>query len=186
MSVPTGPSSPVDWPDGVHRAFSAAGVTQVGYVPDAGHKRLIELCHADAAMCAVPLTSEEEGVGLAAGAWLGGAKVVLLMQSSGVGNVVNALAMARECRFPVVMLVTMRGEEGETNPWQAPMGQAAATVLEAMGVEVRRVEVAEGVVPAVESAAYRAYDVDNGGGTAVAVLIAQKVIGVKAFVEGAK
>jgi sulfopyruvate decarboxylase alpha subunit len=186
MSIPTVSPSPVDWPEGVHRALSAAGVGQVAYVPDAGHKRLIELCHADTTMHVVPLTSEEEGVGLAAGAWLGGAKAVLLMQSSGVGNVVNALAMARECRFPVVMLVTMRGEEGETNPWQVPMGQAASTVLEAMGVEVRRVEVAEGVVPAVESAISRAYDAHDGGGAAVAVLIAQRVIGVKMFVEAAK
>ncbi len=96
----------------------------MGYVPDAGHKRLIELCQADARMRSVVLSTEEEGIGLAAGAWLGGQRSVLLMQSSGVGNIINALAMVRECRFPLLVLVTMRGENGEFNPWQVPMGQA--------------------------------------------------------------
>jgi sulfopyruvate decarboxylase alpha subunit len=159
-----------------------SGVTQVAYVPDAGHKRLIDLCHAEPRMRAVPLTSEEEGVGLTAGAWLGGAKSVVLMQSSGVGNVVNALAMARECRFPLVMLVTMRGEDGETNPWQLPMGGAAAAVLETMGAEVHRADKPEDVAPTVRTAIVRAYDA-HAGESAVAVLIAQRVIGVKRFVE---
>jgi sulfopyruvate decarboxylase alpha subunit len=172
----------VDWPLLVHGDMVAAGVAQVGYVPDAGHKRLIELCRADPSMRAVPLTSEEEGVGLAAGAWLGGAKAALLMQSSGVGNVVNALGMALECHFPLVMLVTMRGEDGETNPWQLPMGRAAASVMEAMGVTVRRAEAPDEVAPAVADALRVAYR-DQ---TAMAILIAQRVIGVKNFVEAAR
>src|ERR1700704_1968816 len=124
---------PRDWPAEIHRELSAAGGRVVGYVPDAGHKRLIELCRADRKMRAVVLSTEEEGIGLAAGAWLGGEKSVLLMQSSGVGNCVNALTLASNCGFPLLMLVTMRGEEGEFNPWQVPMGQATRTVLEAMG-----------------------------------------------------
>lgn len=181
MSEPGDPSA--DWPQGIHRALTAAGVSLVGYVPDAGHKRLIELCHADPAMRAVPLTSEEEGVGLAGGAWLGGARTALLMQSSGVGNLMNALGMAQECRFPLVILVTMRGEEGETNPWQFPVGRAAETLLATLGVEVTRADAAEAVVPAVESALARAFgDGEHAEGvTMTAVLIAQKVIGVKHF-----
>jgi sulfopyruvate decarboxylase TPP-binding subunit len=97
------------WPEALHRELSSAGVRIVGYVPDAGHKRLIELCRADNKMRAVVLTTEEEGIGLAAGAWLGGERCALLMQSSGVGNIVNVLGMVRECRFPLVTLVTMRG-----------------------------------------------------------------------------
>jgi len=180
MTAHIAPSA--DWPLEVHRALAAAGVTQVGYVPDAGLKRLIELCRDDPSMRPVPLTSEEEGVGLAAGAWLGGAKTVLLMQSSGVGNLANALAMARTCRFPVGMIVTMRGEEGETNPWQNPMGAATATLLEAMGVEVARADTAEGVAPAVEGAMRRAFTDE----AAVAVLVAQSVVGVKRFEAAAR
>lgn len=181
MSAPEAPLP--DWPAGIHRALVAAGVTQVGYVPDAGHKRLIALCQADPSIRAVPLTSEEEGVGLAAGAWLGGARCALLMQSSGVGNLMNALAMAQECRVPLVMVVTMRGEEGETNPWQLPIGQAARTLLATLGVEVVRADTPEAVVPAVERALARAFADE----TMTAVLVAQRVIGVKHFVvEGAR
>ena len=163
------------WPDQVHRELAAAGVRLVGYVPDAGHKRLIELCQADKAMRAVVLSTEEEGIGLAAGAWLGGQKSALLMQSSGVGNVINVLGTLKVCRFPLVMVVTMRGEAGEFNSWQVPMGQATAAVMQAMGVEVRRAERAEDVAPLVKLALQK--------DTAQAVLVAQRVIGIKSFQE---
>ncbi|MEM7542780.1 MAG: phosphonopyruvate decarboxylase, partial [Pseudomonadota bacterium] len=81
-----------DWSDGVYRGLKALDIQQIGYVPDAGHKSLINQAHADAAVRAVSLTSEEEGVGLAAGAWLGGQRAAVLMQSSGVGNCINAFA----------------------------------------------------------------------------------------------
>src|SRR5258707_10076320 len=125
-----------DWPAEIHRELTAFGVRVVGYVPDAGHKRLIELCQADRNMRAVVLTTEGEGIGLVGGAWLGGEKTVPLMQSSGVGNLVNVLGMVKVCRFPLVMIITMRGEQGEFNPWQVPMGQTTARVLETMGVAV--------------------------------------------------
>jgi sulfopyruvate decarboxylase alpha subunit len=171
-----------DWAPEVHRLLAAARVGIVGYVPDAGHKRLIELCHADRAMRAVPLTTEEEGIGLVAGAWLGGERSVLLMQSSGVGNLVNALATIKECRFPLVMLVTMRGEFGEFNPWQVPMGQATPAVLEAMGAVVQVAGTAEEIAPTVDAALRLAYN----SYAAVAVLIAQRVIGIKSFQEQAE
>src|SRR6187397_1662037 len=104
------------WPDEIHRRLAAAQVGFVGYLPDSGHKRLIELCQADQSMRAVVLSTEEEGIGLAAGAWLGGQRSALLMQSSGVGNCINQLGTVRECRFPLLMLVTMRGQDGEFNP----------------------------------------------------------------------
>src|SRR6476619_2679340 len=143
------------WADEVHRELKQAGVRLVGYVPDAGHKRLIELCQADQSMRAVVLSTEEEGIGLAAGAWLGGERSVLLMQSSGVGNVINALGTIKECRFPIV---TMRGEEGEFNPWQVPMGQATRPVLEAMGTVVHRPGSAEEIAPTVNAALHLAYN----------------------------
>ena len=169
------------WPEALHRELSSAGVRIVGYVPDAGHKRLIELCRADRKMRAVVLTTEEEGIGLAAGAWLGGEKCALLMQSSGVGNIVNVLGMVRECRFPLVTLVTMRGEQGEFNPWQVPMGQAVRPVLEAMGTVVQYVEKADEVAPVVNAALRLAF----GSYASVAVLISQRLIGIKSFQEQA-
>src|SRR5690348_4097959 len=143
---------PRDWPAEIHRELAAAGVGIVGYVPDAGHKRLIELCQADKSMRAVVLSTEEEGIGLAAGAWLGGEKAALLMQSSGVGNVINAIGMMKECRIPLVTLVTMRGQQGEFNPWQVPMGQATREVLEAMGTVVHEAGSEEEIAPTVNAA----------------------------------
>ena len=165
------------WPEQIHKELSGAGVRVVGYVPDAGHKRLIELCQADKKMRAVVLSTEEEGIGLAAGAWLGGQKSVLLMQSSGVGNVINVLGMVRECRFPLVTLVTMRGEQGEFNPWQVPMGQATRPVLEAMGTVVHAPATEAEIVPTVNAALRLAYN----SYASVAVLIPQRVIGIKSF-----
>jgi len=167
------------WPLQVHAALKDAGVRLVAYVPDAGHSRLIELCHADRAQRAVVLSTEEEGIGIAAGAWLGGLRSALLMQSSGVGNCINALGMVAECRFPLLMIVTMRGEAGETNPWQVPMGRATPAVLEALGVEVSAAARAAQVAPAVAAGARRAFEKE----AAVAVLIAQQVIGIKSFEE---
>jgi sulfopyruvate decarboxylase alpha subunit len=172
---------PKDWPGEIHRELAAARVRQVGFVPDAGHKRLIELCQADKSMRTVVLTSEEEGIGLAAGAWLGGQRSVLLMQSSGVGNTINVLGTVKECRFPLVSIITMRGEQGEFNPWQVPMGQATRAVLEAMGTIVQYASSAEEVAPTVNAALRLAYN----SYASVAVLISQRLIGIKSFQEQA-
>jgi sulfopyruvate decarboxylase alpha subunit len=132
-------------------------------------------------MRAVPLTTEEDGIGLAAGAWLGGTRSVLLMQSSGVGNIINVLGMVKVCRFPLLIIVTMRGEKGEFNPWQVPMGEATARVLETMGVAVRQAGEAQTVAPHVRAALRIAFQAQG----AEAVLVAQQVIGIKSFQEQA-
>ena len=170
-----------DWPELLFKTLKAAGVRQVGYVPDAGHKRLIELCLADKDMRAVVLSNEAEGMGLVAGAWLGGERAALLMQSSGVGNCINQLGTVRECRFPLLMLITMRGQVGEFNPWQVPMGQATPGVLSAMGVVVHEANAADDIAPMVDAAARLAF----GSYQAAAVLISQAVIGIKSFQDQA-
>ena len=163
------------WSVELYNRLKAANVRQVAYVPDAGHAQLIELFAADREIVTTVLTTEEEGVAIAAGAWLGGDRTVLLMQSSGVGNLVNVLGMVQVCRFPLVMIITMRGEQGEFNPWQVPMGRATPQVLETMGVAVRRASDAKEVAPLV-AAAYQDEQ-------ATAVLISQSVIGIKSFQE---
>src|SRR5215213_268455 len=141
------------WPEGLHAVLHESGIRQVAYVPDSGHARLIERAHADPRLRAIPLTSEEEGAALAVGAWLGGDRSVLLTQSSGVGNIINMLAMVAECRTPMLILVTMRGEWGEFNPWQLPMAQATEPVLTAMGAVVHRADAADDIVQTVSAAA---------------------------------
>ena len=112
-----------------------------------------------------------------AGAWLGGDRGVLLMQSSGVGNCINMLSLNEECRIPLLALVTMRGDWGEFNPWQVPMGQSTANMLELAGVCVYRVDAATAIADTVCAAAKLAFDSSR----AVAVLISQRVIGTKDF-----
>ena len=123
------------WQDQLFDTLKRAGIAQVGYVPDAGHARLIERCRADPGIHDVVLTTEEEGVALAAGAWLGGQRAALLMQSSGVGNCINMMSLMRTCRFPMLMFITMRGEWEEFNPWQVPMGSMVEPVMTATRLE---------------------------------------------------
>jgi len=155
--------------------FVRERIVQVPYVPDAGHTSLIALCHEHESIEATRLTTEEEGVAQLCGAWLGGQRGALLLQSSGVGNCINMLAMVNECRFPMLMLVTMRGDWGEGNPWQVPMGRATAAVLKEMGVLVEKVDEPKRVVETVDASIALAFSSNR----AVAVLIGQRIIGAK-------
>jgi sulfopyruvate decarboxylase alpha subunit len=159
--------------------LKTAKVRHVAYVPDAGHAKLIERAHADPDMIATVLTTEEEGIGLLLGAWLGGERGVLLMQSSGVGNCINTLALHGSLRFPLLMLVTMRGEWAEFNHWQLPMGQATEPALRLMGVQTWRADRPEDVASLVMGAAEMAF---NGDG-ASAVLLGQRLIGMKEWTK---
>ena len=168
---------PEAWQNEVYDLLRRNGVTQFAYVPDAGHKILIDRSLADPDARSVALTTEEEGVALLAGADLGGARGVLLMQSSGVGNCVNMLSLINGGRFPFLTLVSMRGDFGEGNPWQFPMGQAVEPVLAAMGVICLRIERPEEVVPTVSAALTMVFQ----SGNAVAVLLTQNLLGAKQF-----
>ena len=171
--------SDLAWPGEIYRVLKQAGVAQASYVPDAGHTKLIRLLHDDPKIVTTVLTTEEEGIALSAGAWLGGQRSVLLLQSSGVGNCINMLSLMATCRFPLLAIVTMRGEWAEFNPWQLPMGRATPAALELMGVKVMRVDEAEQAGESVASAATLAFDSDQQ----VAVLLSQRMIGRKKWVE---
>jgi sulfopyruvate decarboxylase alpha subunit len=178
MKSKTAAPPPVtDWPRNIWDVLKKWDARLIAHVPDAGHKRLLELCDRDRSMTVAPLATEEDGVALLAGAWLGGLRGALLVQSSGVGNCINMLGLPSLCRLPLLMLVTMRGEWGEFNPWQVPMGQAVQPVLEQMGCLVFRAEQADQVGATVDAAARMAFE----GPQPVALLLAQKLIGAKAF-----
>ncbi|MCX7363854.1 MAG: thiamine pyrophosphate-binding protein [Alphaproteobacteria bacterium] len=172
QTIPT-----TDWRDQIFEVLQDHEVKQVYHVPDAGHSRLIEACQKSNSIRTLALTTEEEGIPLAAGAWLGGQRSVLLMQSSGVGNTINLMGLTKTLRFPFLTLITMRGDYGEFNSWQYPMGQGTPKVLEAMGVLLYSVETADEVKATVDAAARAAFN----GGQAVAVLLRQKLIGIKNF-----
>ena len=167
------------WPDQLFETIKRGGVRQVGYVPDAGHARLIDRCRADPDIHDVVLTTEEEGIALAAGAWLGGQRAALLMQSSGLGNCINMLSLARTCRFPLLMLITMRGEWEEFNPWQVPMGSIVDPVLKLCEAEVYRVREPGEVASIAERAVQQAF----GDERIVAMLLSQQLIGRKVWTK---
>lgn len=165
------------WPDRVFDRLKTAGVQHVGYVPDAGHSTLISLSIDDPDITTTMLTSEEEGVAVATGAWLGGMRSALLMQSSGVGNCINMLSLPVQTRTPLLMIVTMRGEWAEFNPWQVPMSRATEPSLTAIGLQTVRASTGEEVVSAVAQGATMAYESDQQ----VAVLISQQLLGEKTW-----
>jgi sulfopyruvate decarboxylase alpha subunit len=165
------------WQDEVFDLLRRHGVTQFAYVPDAGHTILIDRSIADPDVYSIALTTEEEGVALIAGADLGGARGVLLMQSSGVGNCINMLSLINGSRFPFLTLVSMRGDFGEGNPWQYTMGQAVAPVLQAVGVTCLRADTPAEALAAVNAAVTMVFQ----AGRAVAVLFTQKLLGAKRF-----
>lgn len=175
--TPKRASTAEDWPNTVYRLLRENGVTQFAYVPDAGHSVCISRSLADPDVQSIALTTEEEGVALVCGAHLGGAKAVLLMQSSGVGNTINLLSLAEYGRFPFLTLVSMRGEFGEGNPWQYAMGQAVTKVLEAMGVQVLRIDKPEEVEEVLRAAMTMTWQ----SGMRVAVLLSQRLLGAKVF-----
>ena len=169
--------SPIDWWNDIFDVLKAEDFTVVAHVPDGGHARLIERCDAEPSMDVITLTTEEEGVGVVSGAWAGGRKGVLLIQSSGVGNCINALALPVICRIPFLTIVSMRGEWGEFIPWQVPMGLATPAVLEAMEVQVERADRPDEVRTTVENGARFAHNTRRS----VAVLLSQRLIGAKQF-----
>ena len=177
QSTPTATAVHPGWPDQIFQVLQDLNIKQVAYVPDAGHSRLIAQCQASPEMRAVSLTTEEEGIAMLAGGWLAGECGAMLMQSSGVGNCINMLSLNHECRIPMFALVTMRGEWGEFNPWQVPMGKSTQEALESAGVYVYRADAEEEVAPTVRAAGQMAFNTRR----AVAVLIGQRLIGTKNF-----
>ncbi|QEL27330.1 phosphonopyruvate decarboxylase (plasmid) [Bosea sp. F3-2] len=169
----------LSWQNDVFSVLKAHGVKHVVYVPDAGHSTAIKMSEADNEVQSVVLTTEEEGIGYLAGAWLGGEKGALLMQSSGVGNCINTLALQAMAKFPLLMVVTMRGDWAEFNAWQNPMGQVTEKALNLMGVLTWRADKPEEVEPLLHGAATMAFN----GDSACALLLGQRLIGEKKWVK---
>jgi sulfopyruvate decarboxylase alpha subunit len=170
----------INWHQDIFNVLREQDISLIAHVPDAGHSPLIKMCEAQNDMDVVTLTTEEDGVGLLCGAWAGGRKGALLMQSSGVGNCINALALPIICRIPFLTIVSMRGEWGEFIPWQVPMGQGTPKVLEAMDVRVFRADYQGEVGSTVDAAAKFAHNTRQSA----AVLLSQRMIGAKQFKEG--
>jgi sulfopyruvate decarboxylase alpha subunit len=173
----TSADAAIDWSQDVFREIKARDIRTVCTIPDGGLIRLLKMVGADKDMRLVTLTTEEEGIGVTSGLWAGGQRSMIAMQSSGVGNCINALGLPAALRAPCLMLVTMRGQWGEFNPWQVPMGQAVRPALEAVGVKCFPVDKVAEVGETFAAAAALAFH----AGFSTAVLVSQRIIGAKGF-----
>jgi len=167
----------MSWQNNLFEILKNEGISIFSYVPDAGHKVLIDRALLDDTIAAIPLTSEQEGIGIAAGAYLGGSKAVLLMQSSGVGNCINQLSLIKHGQFPFLTIISMRGEFGEGNPWQYAMGEAVIPSLESIGVKCLKIYNQDDVSKTIQSALTMTFKAERS----IAVLLSQKLLGSKEF-----
>ncbi|MBN1323394.1 MAG: sulfopyruvate decarboxylase subunit alpha [Methanotrichaceae archaeon] len=139
----------VDPTAAVYRGLKRAAIDFVASVPCINLKDLLLLVEADPAIVHVPATREEEGVGICAGAWIGGRRPALMMQNSGLGNSINALASLDQLYgIPLLMIISHRGGEGESISAQVPMGRLTPALLDAMEIpfSTPRPEDAEGAI----------------------------------------
>jgi sulfopyruvate decarboxylase alpha subunit len=135
------------WHGTVHAVLKAHDVKLVPYVPDNVLRPLIERIHADPFFTAFACTREEEAVGIAAGAWMGGMKSIVLMQTSGFATLANVLAsLPVPFQIPVLMMVSERGTLGEFNIGQALVARTMRPVLDSIAMEhhtIRRLDEVE-------------------------------------------
>jgi sulfopyruvate decarboxylase subunit alpha len=124
------------WPAGVCAGAHAAGCRDVVYVPDNPLSQVLAVFHAQYPDVRLILAMrEEEAFGIAAGLYLGGRRPAVMLQSSGLGNSLNAVtSLLIPYQIPALIVVSMRGDEGEWNSAQMPMGRAVRAILDAIGI----------------------------------------------------
>ena len=134
------------WASGVCEGLHAAGSRHVVYVPDNPLSHVLRILAARFPDITTTLaTREEEAFGIAAGLYLGGARPTVMLQSSGLGNSLNAFtSLLVPYRIPVLTIISMRGEPGEWNAAQVPMGQAVRPILDAIGIPHEIIASADG------------------------------------------
>ena len=166
----------MSWHDVVHERLRANEVRLIAHVPDQVLAPLIRRLEGDGFFDVVPLTREEEGVGVLCGGYLGGARGALLLQSSGLGNSLNALGgLALAYRIPFLMLVSPRGRLAEFNPSQVPFGGASRKLLDATGIETAEMTRLEDVGVLVDQAARTCFS----AGVPVALVVSTLLSGGK-------
>ncbi len=147
------------WAHGICAGLRASGCREVVYVPDNPLSQILRVLNLDYPEVRATLaTREEEAAGIAAGLYFGGARPALMMQSSGLGNTLNALgSLLTAYQIPALLIISLRGDAGEWNAAQVPMGRAVVPILDAFGVQhlaVEHPEAAEEIVRTVATLAY--------------------------------
>ncbi len=164
----------MSWQEQLYQSLKANGIRLVCYVPDSLLAGLIDLMEKDESLQVVSVTREEEGVGILAGGYLGGMRGALLFQSSGLGNSINALTSLNiPQQIPFLMVISPRGEVGEFNPFQVPMGRILKPLLDLLLIAHVIVEREEQVQPVVERACRSAFRTN----LPVAILLSRELAG---------
>ena len=123
----------MDSSEAIYNALKDSEIDFIVSVPCVNLSKLLNMIDEDEEIIHIPVTREEEGIGICAGAYLGGRKTAILMQNSGLGNSINALKSLMELyKFPLLMIISHRGSEGENISGQIPMGKSTPRILEAM------------------------------------------------------
>ncbi|WP_170977348.1 thiamine pyrophosphate-binding protein [Halorussus salinisoli] len=166
----------MEWADEALDALEQADIELVAYLPDTKLMPLIDAAEDRDRFETVLVTREEEGVGVVAGAWLGGKRGALLCQSSGLANTFNAIAsLAIPARIPFLTITTRRGDLGEFNLAQVPAGYGMPGLLDELGVRNHCIDDLEHVDDRVRMAAETAFATE----TPYAVLLESTVTGYK-------
>lgn len=130
----------MDSTDVIYNGLKEAGINFIVSVPCANLKKLLELIDDDNEIKHVPVTREEEGFGICAGAYMGGMKVAILMQNSGLGNSINVLtSLMKLYNFPILMIISHRGTFGEGICGQVPMSKATTKILDSIDLIYEKV-----------------------------------------------
>jgi len=161
------------WAAGVCAGVHAAGIRDVVYVHDNPLSHVLRIFETRLKDVRLLLaTREEEAFGIAAGLYLGGRRPAVMLQSSGLGNSLNAItSLVIPYRIPMLILVSMRGEPGEWNSAQVPMGTAVRSIFDAIGVRHSTVDSAAGAQDAIREAGAAAF----GRSMPVACLLSRTV-----------
>ena len=124
------------WYEIVRDVLKQHKVSLVPYVPDNVLRPLIELIESDPFFTAFAVAREEEGLGIAAGAWMGGTRAILLMQTSGFATLANQLAsLSVPFQIPTMMIVSERGTLGEFKIGQMLVARTMRPVLDCLAIE---------------------------------------------------
>ena len=123
----------MDSSEAIYDAIKDIGINFIVSVPCVNLSKILDMLNEDDEIIHIPVTREEEGIGICAGAYLGGKKPAILMQNSGLGNSINALkSLTQLYEFPLLMIMSHRGTEGENICGQVPMGESTPRILEGM------------------------------------------------------
>lgn len=135
----------------IYEGLKRAGINFIVSVPCANLKKLLNLINEDNDIIHIPVTREEEGFGMCAGAYMGGMKVAILMQNSGLGNSINVIAsLIKLYQIPMLMIISHRGTAGEGICGQVPMGKATTKLLDSLDIMYEQINNPNEVIEIIE------------------------------------